>query len=179
MGLEEMDGKVFDPETGEVYDIEDAREDQIKIYDLPKTARNLKALRSRMMGVEAYRESEMNRINEICDAKRLSQGKQEEYLLTRAEELFRETDGSTIDYGGLGKFRDVKGREYTSTEGYDGMDKEKQLEVREAYPQFFKTKKTVKPDLTEIKARIKEGTTTISGFSVERRNDRFEFKEEL
>ena len=179
MEAEKLDGMIVDPETGEVRDVMEYEQSQIMTLDLPKLARATRAVRGRIAIITEYRDQELSRINDICEAKVAKLANQESYLMKRSRDLFKQTDGKAIDYPGLGKYKTIKGREYVSTADYDNMSEARRAEVRVGCSQLFNVKTNIAPNLKEIKDHIKKGTTTIPGFSLERREDRFDFKEEL
>lgn len=174
--MENFNQQMIDQETGEVIDIAQFNEEQIKTLDLPRVARALKALEKKMENIGDYLREETDRITELCDAKMQPLNNQYSFLFSRARELYEAQSEKSLDYPGLGKFVTIKGREYVDDEVYQEMTDEQKQDLHTRRSEFFKVKTTVTPDKKAIKEELKE--RAVGGFVIGTHEDKFQFKVE-
>ncbi len=176
--LEQIDGQWFDPETGEVVDVMEVDVELIKTLTLPHLARQMRALQLRSTMIEEYRQAELNRIDELCDAKVKPMEERVAYLGILAKELYEQAGGEKKEYPGLGTFSTTKSHEYVDTESYDAMSDDEKAVLRKKHSGLFRfNPATVHPDKAAIKKAIKSDGP-VEGFSIGRNDDLFTFKPE-
>lgn len=161
----------IDTETGEIV----GEDHELVIDDLPKIARQMRALNAGVAIARQYQSDEVRRITDYCNDKARRLQKQYEFFERIAQQMLEQSGQKKIEYPGLGTLRFAKQREKVDDTGYYAMSEQEQLHVQTQNPGCFTTKKTVTPNKKEIKARLQEDSTSPDGFEVVRPDDKFEF----
>ena len=165
-----------DPETGEIT----GEDHELVLDDLPKIARQMRALSAHADLIGKYEEDELMRIREYCHDKVARIIKQYEFFEVIAERMLAQSMQKKIEYPGLGKFRFVKQREKVDATEYDAMSDAEKLHVQNERKGFFNTKITVTPDKKAIKTQLElvatgQSAVNIDGFRIARPDEKFEF----
>jgi hypothetical protein len=166
----------IDPETGEII----GEDHKLVVEDLPKIARQMRALSAQADIIGNYEEAELARIREYCHDKVSRVIKQYEFFEGIAKQMLEQSGQKKIEYPGLGKLRFVKQREKVDDSGYNAMSEEEQKVLRESRKGFFKTKIVMTPDKKAIKTQIElvergESDVGVPGFKILRPPEKFEF----
>lgn len=165
-----------DTETGEIV----AEAYELESDDLPKIARQMRALAGQAAIIGKYQSAEILRITDFCDHKAMRLTKQYEYYEQVAQRILEQSGQKKIEYPGLGTLRFRKMPEKVDTSAYDAMSDAEKLHVQNERKGYFNTKTTVTPDKKAIKAQLRlfeagESEVDIRGFKVIRPPDKFEF----
>lgn len=177
---------LIDPETGEFYDpdFEVAGGPPLTSDHLPKLARRIIHDTYRIKMIQQFKDDELARIRECCNARIFALEKQIDYCREQlAKPVVDGISSRTMELPGLGKFKFRKGREYVEDEAYQEMTPEEQTRVQTQRPGCFKVKTTITPDKKEIKARLEDfkggrSEADVEGFEIKRHPEVFVFEPE-
>lgn len=176
--MTDLSCEMIDQETGEVLDVEDFTESQIKTLDLPRIARALRSIQGKIENISAYQDEEIDRIQALCIQKIDSLVRQYGTLLSQAEHLYQEIGGDkSISYPGLGKFAIHKGREVVIDKQFIAMTEDERAYIQNENADLFVIRTVVRPDKKAIKEALKSDRQ-VPGFEIHRSGNMFKFKVE-
>ena len=162
-----------DIETGELLDPSLS----VVVEDLPRLARQLRAIEKRAEIIVEYRDQEVARIRAICNRKLGVLGDSQSRLMAFAEGLMRGTGKERLEYPGLGVLRFGATRESVSDIEFLAFDEGARDAMPKQYPSLFVTKTITRPDKKAIMAELKNGRD-IPGFKINQKRETFLFKAE-
>jgi len=171
-----VDDGLVDMETGEVVDPFGLGQKAV-IEDLPRHARTLRVIESRMDMIKRYRMEETERIQAICDAKIAKFEETQRFFKGLASTLMRAASKERLDYPGLGTFKFGYSRESVNTDEYDNLPENEKNVFETANAGWFRTKITITPDKAKIKATL-DSREPVPCFSLNQKHETFTFKAE-
>lgn len=162
-----------DIDTGEVCDPNLT----VVVEDLPRLARQLRAILKRMDMIEDYRDQETERIRAICNAKMVTLEASYSQLMAMSEGLMKEAGKERLEYPGLGVLRFGQTRESVNDDEFLILDDGTKDAMPKQYPSLFVIKTTSRPDKKAIMVELKSGRD-IPGFRINKKRETFVFKAE-
>jgi len=186
-----VDGEVIDLATGEVVpadpmtgDVLDA--ERITLEELPKVGRWIAAVDRKLAHLKepdvrcscdcCNLSREIARLKAIAENRAEQLERQRSRMLTGAANLVTATGQRSLRYPGIGRFGFRAMPERVDSSGWDRLDEGSRNVVVANHPDLFRVK--VEPDRTAIKAALRDKPETNLPFTLERGEDKFEFKAE-
>ena len=188
---EAVDGQIIDLVTGEILPSDPLTgelllPEQVVVEDLPKIGRwiasvdrKLDHLSDAVAGCHCEYcnlTRERDRLTAIATAKAEKLCQQRQAFMIVCENMVKMTGEKAIKYPGIGKFGWRKGLERVDDTAFQALTGGAQMQVQVDHPSLFRIKVDV--DKTKVKAALKADPDLTVPFSLERGEDKFEFKAE-